>query len=243
MYNGKQRKPNRKRGHNYCAPGYYFVTLRTKDGGEWFGCVNDGRMLFNKLGGTAHILWQVTSVFFPNVRFDSFVVMPNHIHAIIQITASPPSVWAESHSAHTDPVGCAFPSGHVRNTTDTTTISTDITKSGKHYGTISKIIKSFKHEFTKTIRCLYGNYQFRWKRSFHDRIIRNERELNIKRNYVRNNPTKWWRNRNNKAQLVRVESHSTLTNPVGVLPPLPTCTLPPLPTRTLPPLPTPITRP
>ena len=110
--------------------------------------------------------------------------------------------------------------------TECDSVPTDITKSGIHYGSISKIIKSFKHEFTKTIRCLYGNYQFRWKRSFHDRIIRDERELNIKRNYIKNNPGKWWQARNNKAPLVRVESHSTLTNPVGVLPLLPTYTLP-----------------
>ena len=230
MYNGKQRKLNRKRGHDYSAPGYYFVTWRTQDGANWFGCVNDGRMLFNKLGGTAHILWQITPVYHPNVRLDSFVVMPNHIHAIIQIVPDPLSVRAESHSALTGPEGCAPATITVGTECDSVPTDTangdDVTKSGKRYGLISKIIKSFKHDFTKTIRCLYGNYQFRWKRSFHDRIIRNERELNIKRNYVRNNPTKWWRNRNNKAQLVRVESHSTLTNPVGVLSPLPTRTLP-----------------
>ena len=225
MYNGKQRKPNRKRGHDYSAPGYYFVTWRTKDGANWFGCVNDGRMLFNKLGGTAHILWQITPVYHPNVSLDSFVVMPNHIHAIIRIIPDTPSVRAESHSALTDPGGCADAVTAAVGT-ECDSVPTDMTKSGIHYGTISKIIKSFKHDFTKTIRNLYGNYQFRWKRSFHDRIIRDERELIIKRNYVRNNPAKWWRDRNNKAPLVRVESHSTLTNPVGVLLPLPTRTPP-----------------
>jgi len=35
-----------------------------------------------------------------------------------------------------------------------------------------------------------GYHNFKWKRSFHDRIIRDD-ELEIKRRYIKNNPLKW----------------------------------------------------
>jgi hypothetical protein len=35
-----------------------------------------------------------------------------------------------------------------------------------------------------------GYKDFKWKRSFHDRILR-ENELDIKRNYIKNNPKNW----------------------------------------------------
>lgn len=30
-----------------------------------------------------------------------------------------------------------------------------------------------------------------WQRSFHDHIIRDEADLNIRRNYILNNPSRW----------------------------------------------------
>jgi REP element-mobilizing transposase RayT len=46
-----------------------------------------------------------------------------------------------------------------------------------HYGLLSKIVKSFKEIFIKHICKQDQNYEFKWQRSFYDRIIRNEKEL------------------------------------------------------------------
>jgi hypothetical protein len=35
---------------------------------------------------------------------------------------------------------------------------------------------------------MHGCTDFRWQKSFHDRIIRNERELSAAREYIINNP-------------------------------------------------------
>ncbi len=58
------------------------------------------------------------------------------------------------------------------------------------YGLLSRVIKMYKWTVTRAIH-ENGDLSFRWQRSFHDRIIRNERELNQIREYVRNNPEQW----------------------------------------------------
>ena len=42
-----------------------------------------------------------------------------------------------------------------------------------------------------------GHHDFAWQRSFHDRVIRNEKELYKKRDYIIGNPAKWAEDRNN----------------------------------------------
>ena len=55
---------------------------------------------------------------------------------------------------------------------------------------LSNVIKGFKIGVTKW--CNTNNFiNFKWQRSFHDRIIRNEKELFNIRNYIKQNPLKW----------------------------------------------------
>ena len=51
--------------------------------------------------------------------------------------------------------------------------------------TISRIIKQMKGIITKEI-----GYSI-WQKSFHDHIIRNEKEYNLIAEYIENNPIKW----------------------------------------------------
>ena len=61
------------------------------------------------------------------------------------------------------------------------------------------MIRSFKIFSSKRINLLLKDvengsqpfYLFKLHKSFHDRIIRNEIELNNVRNYIKNNPLKW----------------------------------------------------
>ena len=56
---------------------------------------------------------------------------------------------------------------------------------------ISKIIQGFKSSVTRKVRKRRGNNAFGWQRSFYDHIIRNEKNLNGIREYIRNHPLKW----------------------------------------------------
>lgn len=55
---------------------------------------------------------------------------------------------------------------------------------------LSNVIKGFKIGVSKW--CKNNNYSdFKWQRSFYDRIIRNEKELYNIRKYINQNPLKW----------------------------------------------------
>ncbi len=55
---------------------------------------------------------------------------------------------------------------------------------------LSNVIKRFKIGVTKWCKT-YNHNDFKWQRSFYDRIIRNEKELFHIRKYILQNPLKW----------------------------------------------------
>ena len=169
MYTGPDRKLNRAKFIDYSLPGFYYVTINTQNKIHWFGDVRDGVMMLNKYGGLAHIFMQMIPTYYNNVNVDSFQIMPNHIHGIIRIVDIP-----------------------AKPTIPVTPVRTGLNPvPTRRYGQISKIIHSYKRCYTNTIRTLYNNHNFQWKRSFHDRLLRNQSELEHSRWYIRNNPTNW----------------------------------------------------
>ena len=63
--------------------GHYFVTLTTKDRKDYFGNIEKDKMGLSRRGTIANINWAAISVKFPDVSLDEYIIMPNHIHAII----------------------------------------------------------------------------------------------------------------------------------------------------------------
>lgn len=65
-------------------------------------------------------------------------------------------------------------------------------KGGANNKSLSTIIQRFKTFTAKKINeLLDGKNKFHWQKSFYDRIIRNERDLYLIRNYIHLNPMKW----------------------------------------------------
>jgi len=62
---------------------------------------------------------------------------------------------------------------------------------------LSEIIRGFKTFSSRQINQSINDSIFRWQRSFYDRIIRDDHELNRIRNYIKNNPFNWQNDRNN----------------------------------------------
>jgi putative transposase len=66
---------------------------------------------------------------------------------------------------------------------------------------LGRLIGAFKTVSTKQINILRGTPEaVLWQRSFHERIIRSERELNTIRQYIIDNPVKWEEDKNNPAR-------------------------------------------
>ena len=95
----RTRLPNRLQGYDYSRNALYFVTSCVEDRVCCFGEIRNGQMSPNDYGQIAEQQWQWLEQQYPYIVLHSFVVMPNHIHGIIEIdnrmvgTGRDPSVW------------------------------------------------------------------------------------------------------------------------------------------------------
>lgn len=96
------RRSLRVPGFGYSAPGAYFVTICTYGRGALFGEVAGEEMVLGEFGEIAREQWFQTAILRSYVRMakEDFVVMPNHIHGVIEIVEND-TVWARYHRAHT----------------------------------------------------------------------------------------------------------------------------------------------
>ena len=136
------RKNPRLKRYDYTTPNYYFITI----------CTWEKRCLFwksgklNQYGVTAKQGFEEITQHFPDVIVDKFVVMPNHVHAILILQ------------------------------TDGTNVPTVI---GQYKSFVSKRI----HEFDAGCRV--------WQASFHDHVIRNQKDYERIWLYIEANPARW----------------------------------------------------
>jgi REP element-mobilizing transposase RayT len=90
-FKGKYRiESNRLKGWDYGAPGYYFVTICSKNREPWFGEVRGEHMLLSPVGEIAEMELEKTPQIRPQIDLATWVVMPNHVHAIITIKTETP---------------------------------------------------------------------------------------------------------------------------------------------------------
>ncbi|MBR5270970.1 MAG: hypothetical protein IKV64_02170 [Clostridia bacterium] len=88
-----KRKPTRLKGYDYSSPGTYFITICVKDRKELLskiivgtGVLDCPKNILTKYGEIANKHIQDMSDFYDNIKIDKFVIMPNHIHLLIQIS-------------------------------------------------------------------------------------------------------------------------------------------------------------
>lgn len=182
----RNRKPQRLKSFDYSTDGAYFITICTANRENFFGEIVNGKMVLNACGEIAQKCWQEISNHFTAARLDGFIVMPNHIHGI---------VWIENVGGVGGGVGnknfCSLRSA-IQNDSQSNKISWQT----KLSHSISSIIRGFKIGVTKW--CRQNNQEnFAWQKSFYDRIIRDEEELNRIQDYILNNPANWETDENN----------------------------------------------
>ena len=80
------RRSIRLKGYNYSSEGFYFITICTEGRRCLFGTIINGKMVLNDYGKIVDNEWQNTiKIRNGDVVLHEYVIMPNHIHAIIQI--------------------------------------------------------------------------------------------------------------------------------------------------------------
>jgi len=161
------RKTTRLIGHDYREPGAYFVTLCIEDRKCLLGSIVDGAMRRNRAGDLIQRIWAELPEHYRFLQVDEFIVMPNHIHAIVMLTTDDIGIRPD------DAIG------------------------------LPALIQRFKafstREYQRMAKAESGSPSDSalWQRNYHDRVIRNEKELATVRTYIVNNPAQWHLDREN----------------------------------------------
>lgn len=172
----------------------YFVTICTKGKEELFGEIINGKMVLNDVGDIVLKNLQQIPSYFENVFLDENTIMPNHVHFIIEIINK--IVGADLVSAQ-----------NQKRQTQNLGQTQGLSLQKRDIGLLSRTIQIFKSKSTveyiqlmktKNISCLTKI----WQRSYYDRIIRNDIELNKIREYIYKNTANWEQDRNNVENLM-----------------------------------------
>ena len=161
---GSIRLPN----YDYSQPGAYFVTLCVADRKCIFGEVADGKMRLNEIGMfVAEQLAGLPEVYL-NTVLDEFVIMPNHVHAIVRISNEPSAS-----------VGAGWKPAQTRH------------QSKPDHG-LPEIIRGFKTYTARIINRVNGTPgRAVWQRNYYEHVVRTEDDLDAIKKYIFENPLKW----------------------------------------------------
>jgi putative transposase len=220
-YKGKYRIPSaRLKNWDYGSNAPYFVTICTENKICYFGNINDGEMHLSDLGQLANKYWLEIENKFPFAILEDFVVMPNHIHGIINIDKKLISDDRRDaiYRVSFDRVSFDRVSNSVSNSSiadENANITGSINKNPdainpdainrvstvKRIGGITGNNNPMLHENLSRFihwykgRCTFEMRKiypkFSWQPRFHEHIIRDEESYLKIVEYIQNNPLKW----------------------------------------------------
>jgi len=155
------RKKIRLNNYDYSNAGCYFVTICVQDGHEMLGEIMKGQSVLNEYGLVVKQEIENISKIRKECVVENFVIMPNHIHLIVQIVGDdgnrPVKDYTEQRADCHPPLRKSIPN----------------------------MVQGLKGAVTRQIGFSL------WQRSFHDHIIRDEAEYQKTWKYIDENPAKW----------------------------------------------------
>ena len=129
-------------------------------------------MRLSGIGKVVSTCWYDLLNHYSHIALDEFVVMPNHIHGIINIVD--------------DRRGTASRAPTSRAPTRREQFGSPVA------GSLPSIIRSFKSGSTRRVNVIRdAPGQPFWQRNYYEHIIRSENELDLVRRYIQENLAKW----------------------------------------------------
>lgn len=187
-FRGKYRIPTaRLQTWDYGSNALYFITICTKNRKHFFGEIANGQMILSEIGRLAEKYWYEIPEHFPFVILDEFVVMPNHIHGIIEIAKTNDAT--ETNDAVNNVETQNFASLQPPPPPPPPPDSFHKNKFGPQSENLASIVRGYKIGVTTNARKIQAD--FAWQPRFHDHIIRNSQAYQNIKNYIANNPQKW----------------------------------------------------
>ena len=161
----QHRRSIRFQDYDYAKEGLYFVTINCHERQCLFGTISDNVMQLNDAGKVAYQCWRDIPIHFPHVQLHPFVIMPDHVHSILEIIENPNSTKGRNEFQKIIPKS------------------------------IGSIIRGFKIGVTKWFREHHpDDFPVGipiWQRNYYEHIIRNEMAYHNIVKYIQDNPAKW----------------------------------------------------
>ena len=163
------RKHLRIKGFDYRDHFAYFVTLCTANRQHAFGEILDGIWQPTRRGLIASDCWQDIPNHHSFVELDKFVIMPNHMHGVLCFVGDTDVAAAVA----------ATPASPIR-------------AHGPLSKSLGSVIGSYKSAVSRTINKLRpGAASNLWQTNYYEHIVRNDRSLDLIREYIESNPERW----------------------------------------------------
>lgn len=174
-FRGKYRIASlRLKNWDYASNGIYFVTINTKNRKNFFGEITDSKMILSPAGKICNACLIAIPEHFEFVKLPYFVVMPNHLHAILIIK--------QCGSEKKKSILLRIPKVPEK-------VNMEMSVIAPKAGSLSVIVRSLKSAVSKQAHVI--NPKFQWQPGFYERIVRDHQAyLNIA-NYIEANIKKW----------------------------------------------------
>ena len=190
------RRSIRLRGYDYTRAGLYFITLCVQNRECLFGHIENHQMIWNDAGKMVVKWYHELENKFPDIQCHEMVVMPNHMHFIIENVGA---VGADLRVCPDTDLGEHTISGESQS---------GESQSGEHVGSpLHRVVQWFKtmstNEYIRGVKNL-GWPPFNgklWQRNYYEHIIRNEKSYLDISQYIHQNPEKWFTDKLNQTTL------------------------------------------
>lgn len=173
------RRSMRLKDYDYSSDGLYFITICTEQRRCLFARVFNAKMRLTYWGGLVSHCWEQIPAHFPQIILHDYVVMPNHIHGILQIN----NTIKSSHNADYRGVSCRGETSFAP-ATHASPIPTGTSN------TIGSVVRGFKIGVTCEFHKSFPR-MIVWQRNYHEHIIRTQQSYDMISNYILDNPNRW----------------------------------------------------
>ena len=165
------RRSIRWQGYDYRQHGAYVVTIYTHNRAPIPGTIQDGEVLLSEVGKVVEQTWTALPQRLPTVALDLLVIMPNHVHCVLDFSFAPNGDGVVGDEGRESPALCRPPRSS----------STPA---------LGAVIGAFKSISAMSDNRLLGQLcRPFWQRTDHDRVLRNDVGLDRTRYDSEQNPT------------------------------------------------------
>ncbi|MBP3353612.1 MAG: transposase [Bacteroidales bacterium] len=148
--------------------GIYFITICTHNWVHYFGEIKSGNIQYTEIGQYLDKVLKESKKHNRYIEILQYVVMPNHLHAIVEVKETEVSDRA-----------CSVPTIEERCNKNQTPV----------VPLLSIFIRSLKSAVTKYANS--KNIPFKWQSRYHDHLIRGVKDCNNISQYIDNNILNW----------------------------------------------------